>query len=213
MFAEAVVRGGLVVSGDAAATAAKISASQGLWRWGVLADVAVALGDAVVGVLLFLVLAPAGRALALVAAAFRLVYAAVILANAGLFLVPVMLLGHLDGKSAADTAQAAGLALYSLRLHDAIFAIALMLFGLHLVMIGALTARARFLPQMLGWALGFAGACYVVNSALGIVAPALAGVLFPWILLPGFLAEGTLTFWLLIAGVKAQAWDAQNQGR
>jgi len=105
-----------------------------------------------------------------------------------------------------------GLAMYSLRLHGAIFAIGLMLFGLHLVMVGALVARAKFLPQALGWALGFAGVCYVVNSALGIVAPGLAGVLFPWILLPGFLAEGTLTFWLLIAGVKAQAWDAQNKG-
>lgn len=213
IFAEAVVRGGLVVSGDAAATAAKISASQDLWRWGVLADVAVAIGDVAVGVLLFLLLAPVSKALSFGAAAFRLVYSAVILANAGLFLVPVLLVGNLDGKSAAEAAQAMGLAMYSLRLHTAIFAIGLMLFGLHLVMVGALVAKAKFLPRVLGWALGFAGVCYVVNSALGIVAPSVASGLFPWILLPGFLAEGTLTLWLLIAGVKAQAWDAQNQGR
>jgi len=86
IFAEAVVRGGLVVSGDAAATAAKISASQELWRWGVLADVAVAIGDVAVGVLLFLLLAPVSKALSFGAAAVRLVYSAVILANAGLFL-------------------------------------------------------------------------------------------------------------------------------
>ena len=89
---------------------------------------------------------------------------------------------------------------YSLHMHAAAVDIALTFFGIHLILVGGSIARSTFLPQLMGVALAIAGVCYVANSFIGFVSPPLANTLFPWILLPGFLAEGALTLWLLIAG-------------
>ncbi len=83
-----------------------------------------------------------------------------------------------------------------------------MLFGIHLVLAGLLIARSTFLPRLLGAALGIAGACYVATSLAIFLSPPLASHLLPWTLLPGFLAEGSLTLWLLIAGVNTDRWTS-----
>jgi hypothetical protein len=203
MFAEAFVRDRLVVSGDAAATVRNISTSQQLWRWGVAADVSITLCDVAVAVLLFVLLRPVGRSASLGAAFFRLAYSASMAASAALLIAPLLLISR---EPASAEVQA--LVSYSLRLHDAAFAAVLSFFGIHLIIAGYLIARSTFLPRLIGIALAVAGACYITNSFLGFVAPAVAGSLFPWILLPGFLAEGALTLWLIIVGVDPVRWIA-----
>ncbi len=205
MFAEAFVRDRLIVSGDAAATVRNISASQQLWRWGVAADVSITLCDVAEAVLLFVLLRPAGRSASLGAAFFRLVYSAAMAASAALLIGPL----HLISQAPA-TAEVQALVSYSLRLHDAAFAVALSLFGIHLIIAGWLIARSTFLPRPIGLVLVVAGACYITNCFLGLVAPTLADGLFPWILLPGFLAEGALTLWLIIVGVDPVHWIAAD---
>ena len=140
------------------------------------------------------------------AGVMRLVYSAAMIANAVFLVAPLLLLRGLQG---GDPSQSEALITYSLRLHAAGFAVALVVFGAHLIVLGLLIARSTFLPRALGPALSFAGLCYMANSLLGFVAPSLASNLFPWILLPGFLAEGTLTLWLLIAGVNVERWTAR----
>lgn len=208
MFAEAFVRGRLIVPDDAAATVRNIASSEGLWRWGVAADVSTTLCDFAVAALLFVLLRPVSRTMSLSAAVFRLAYAATMAASAALLIAPVQLLGGAPGRLALEAPQTQPLVMYSLRLHAASFDVALVFFGVHLVLVGVLIARSTFLPRQLGAALGFAGVCYFANSFLEFVAPALASRLFPWILLPGFLAEAALTLWLLIAGVSPQRWRA-----
>ena len=51
------------------------------------------------------------------------------------------------------------------------------------------------------------GACYIINSFALIMDPPLADLLFPAILLPPFVAETSLCFWLLIKGVNIKKWD------
>jgi hypothetical protein len=46
-----------------------------------------------------------------------------------------------------------------------------------------------------------AGICYFVSSLTTVVAPALAGMLLPWILLPCFFGEASLATWLLVKGI------------
>jgi hypothetical protein len=207
MFAEAFVRDRLVVTGDAAATARNIASSEALWRWGVAADVSTTLCDIAVAALLFVLLRPVSRTGSLCAAFFRLAYAAAMTANAVFLLAPMLLLGGAPGRSATELSQIQSLLMYALRLHAAGFDIALVFFGAHLVLVGVLIARSTFLPRLLGAALAVAGVCYVANSFIGFVAPGLASSLFPWILLPGFLAEAGLTLWLLIVGVNPQRWN------
>ncbi len=204
MFAEAFVRDRLIVSDDAAATARNITANDNLWRWGIAADVATTLADVAVTALLYLLLKPGGRSLSLCAATFRLAYSAAMLGSAAFLLAPLQIINH--PMSGLSPAEVQALASFSLRLHGAAFVVALTLFGVHLTMIGALIVRSTFLPRRLGLALAFAGVCYVANSFSRILSPTLADGLFPWILLPGFLAEGALALWLLVVGVNPDRW-------
>jgi hypothetical protein len=205
MFAEAFVRGKLVVTGDGAATVRNIASFETLWRWSVAANVSVTVADVAIAGLLFILLRPVNFTVAMIAAFFRLTYAAAMTANAVLLTAPLLLLGQ-SAPPLADPAQANFLLLSLLSLHNAAFGIALVVFGVHLILIGAFIARSKFLPRFLGFALTVAGACYLFNSFAGLVAPDIASRLFPWILLPGFLAEGTLALWLLTAGVNEDRW-------
>jgi len=211
MFAEAFVRDRLVVAGNPAATAQRISSSETLWRWGVAANVSTTLCDVAVAALLYVLLRPAGRTMSCTAAFFRLAYAAAMAANAAFLAAPLWLLRNTTDTSAADLSRAQSLVTYSLRLQGAGFDVALVLFGAHLVLVGLLIARSTFLPTWLGAAIAVAGGCYLANSFIGFVAPAAASNLFPWILLPGLFAEGALTLWLLITGVSAQRWNLANR--
>ena len=203
MFAEGFVRNRLIVSGDAAETVRRIAASQQLWRWGVIADVTTTLCDVAVAVLLFLLLKPAGARVSLAAAVFQLVYSAMMATSAALLVGPLFLIKH-----APAGAEMQMLVNYSLSLHQTTFSLGLIFFGIHLVMVGVLIVRSTFLPRLIGLALTVAGVCYVTNSITGLLAPDVASGLFPWILLPGFLAEGALTLWLILVGVNEPRWTS-----
>jgi uncharacterized membrane protein len=206
MFAEAFVRDRLIVSGDAATTVRNIAANDTLWRWGIAADVSTTLADIAVSALLYLLLKPVSRSLSLSAAFFRLAYSAAMAAGAAFLIAPLQLIHHAPQGPSPTEVEA--LTSFTLRLHDAGFAVALTLFGVHLMIVGGLIARSTFLPRLLGLALAFAGLCYVTNSFLRILSPPLADALFPWILLPGFFAEGTLAVWLIFGGVNSLRWLA-----
>lgn len=206
MFAEAFVRDRLIVGGDAAATARNISSSAMLWRWGLAADVSTTLCDVAVAALLFVLLRPAGPATSTVAAFFRVAYGAVMAGSAALLAAPLALLGGSGAAAGSAQLQVQALVMYSLRLHGAAFDIGLVLFGAHLILVGALIMRSTFLPRLLGAALALAGACYLANSFIGFLSPALPSMLYPWILLPGFLAEAALTLWLIVKGVDTERW-------
>ena len=81
MFGELYVRGTLVVSGDAAATSAAISASPLLWRAGIAGDLLMHVFDVPVTVVLYYLLRPVSRSLALLATLVNLVQTAVLVAN------------------------------------------------------------------------------------------------------------------------------------
>ena len=210
MFAEGFVRDRLIVSGNAAATAHNIVTSEALWRGGVAADIFTTVCDVAVAALLYILLRPVSRTASFTAAFFRLAYSAAMAARAALLIAPLFLLADAAGGSAPAVAQAQSLTAYSLRLHAAGFEVGLVLFGVHLLIVGGMIARSTFLPRLLGAMLAIAGVCYIANSLIGIVAPPLSHGLFPWILLPGFLAEGALTLWLIVVGVNPQRWLAAS---
>ncbi|MGH6952022.1 MAG: DUF4386 domain-containing protein [Vitreimonas sp.] len=210
-FAEMFVRSGAIVRGDAAATAASILASESLWRLAFAAELVNAACDAIVAVLLYELLKPAGRAVSLLAAVFRLVLVALAAVKTLLHIAPLHLLSGADFMAGFTPEQLQGLSYLALRLHGEAYDVALFFFGVHCVLIGWLIARATFLPRIFGWLLVFAGLCYLFNTLAGALAPEFARTLFPWILLPALPAEGGLTLWLLIMGVDAQKWREQAE--
>ena len=211
LFAEAFVRGRLIVSGDAAATAANILGSPTLFRLGLASDMLNCVLDVVVAMILYALLRPVDRNLALLAAFLRIV-ADAILGVTGLFqLAAIVILGGGDPLRAVDLPQRQSFAYLSLDLHGKGYGISLIFFGLGCGILGYLVYRSGYLPRVIGVLLVIAGAGYWFNSFAGIVSPPLASRTFPWTLLPGLLSELALSLWLLLKGVEPAAWAERSR--
>lgn len=211
LWSEVGVRAGLIVPGDAAATAANILAAPGLFRLGFAADALMAFADAGLAVLLFVLLRPAGRTLALMAMVFRLVQTAIIAMNLLNQHTALALLEGAGRLGGLGTDEVRALALLALETHAAGYDLGLLFFGINSVLTGYLISRSGYLPRLLGGLMAAAGLVYLVGGALVFLAPAMAGPFAPAYLVP-VLAETGLALWLLVRGVDAARW-ARAAGR
>ena len=59
--------------------------------------------------------------------------------------------------------------------------------------------------------MAIAGLCYLTNSFATFLSPEFATRLFPYILVPGSVAELSLILWLLLIGVNVQRWEEQDR--
>ena len=204
---EAVVRGSIVVSGNATATAANLRSMEWLWRLGVAAEVVLLTCAAALALILYILLRRVSRDLALAAVFFNLVciaiegVAAVSLATA---LSPLASSPYL---SAFAPEQINAMAMLSVRSHTAGFTIALIFFGVECVILGYLIYRSGYMPRSIGVLMEIAGVCYVINSFALLLSPPLSSRLFPAILIPSLIAELSLALWLLLNGVNADKWN------
>jgi hypothetical protein len=78
---ELFVRGSIVVWGDAAATAANIARSEGLWRLGVAGDILMHVCDVPLMLIFYVLLEPVSRNLAMLSVLFTLVQSSVMVAT------------------------------------------------------------------------------------------------------------------------------------
>ncbi len=135
-FAELFVRSKLVVSRDAAATAANIMAGESLFRLGFSAELLHLACDVAVAMLLYALLRPVDRNIALLAAFMRLA-SDVILAIASLsHFAALHLLGGSEYLKAFQPDQLQSLALLAMKLQGDGYAISLMFFGFACVSLG-----------------------------------------------------------------------------
>ena len=209
IFGELFTRGALVVPGDPAATASRISDSMLLWRIGIAGDVLMHVFDVPVMLAIYVLLRPVDRNLALFALLSNVVQTSVLVANKLNLLWPVLLLGSSSAAAAFTPEQLATLTQLSISAHGHGFALGLVFFGITCLVEGHLIARSGFLPALIGRGMQLAGLCYLTNSFALIVAPDLADRLFPVILLPPFFAELAFAGWLLLKGVDVVAWRAR----
>jgi Domain of unknown function (DUF4386) len=209
LVGELFVRGPLIVSGNAAATATHISQSASLWRAAIAGDLVMHVCDVGLMLVFFVLLSPVSRNLAALAVLFNLVQTAVLVANKMNLLIPLFLLSDADYLRAFAVEQKHALAYVFVRAHDYGFGIGLIFFGVECLIVGYLIGRSRYLPRALGVMMQIAGAAYLVNSFALIVYPPLASRLFPAILIPPFVAELSLALWLLVRGVDMTSWPAR----
>jgi hypothetical protein len=195
---------GLVVSGDAAATANNIVAHQLSFRLGLATGLIAIACYIAVTALFYDLFRPVSRSLSLLAAFFSLV-GCTIQAFGSLFqLTPLVVLGGGQYLSVFKVEQLRALALMFLELHAQVVNICLVYFGFYCLLIGYLVFRSGFLPRILGVLMVFAGLGW-----LTFLSPPLANYLSPYILVLGFLAELSLCLWLLVIGVNVQRWKEQ----
>lgn len=206
IFAEMFVRAKLVVSGDAEATAGNIIANESLFRLGFSGELLHLAFDVVVAVILYALLKPIDRNVALLAAFMRFACDIVLAAASLSHLAALKLLADADYLKSFTAEQLHTLALLALRLHGDAYAISLVFFGFACLSLGYLIYRSGFLPRMLGALMAVAGVCYLVDSFSHFLAPAFAAMLFPGIFIPMFVAELSLALWLTVRGVNVVVW-------
>lgn len=193
----------VTVSGNAAATAANVTAHQPLmWLGSAAALVAVAC-HITYAVMFYPLFRPVSKTLSLVAAAISLV-AAAIQAGAVLFQVAPLLILRSGYLNVFTVRQRDALVLAFLNLNMQSFDIYLAFFGLWLALTGYLIARSAFIPTIVGVLAACGGLCY-----LTLLAPPLASYLYPYYLAPDAIGEPVLLLWLLIVGLNPDRWHEQ----
>ncbi|MDH3588750.1 MAG: DUF4386 domain-containing protein [Gammaproteobacteria bacterium] len=197
-FAEFFVYARLVVSGDTDATVHNMRANGGLLMAGIFSYLLVFICDVLVAWALYLLLIPVNRALSLLTAWFRLVYTAIAL-FALVKLATVYRLIHASDYLAefgADQLHAQiALALKAFRYE---WGIGLILFGIHLILLGFLVYRSGYIPKFLGVLLLIAGSAWVIYELGPYFYP---GVDLGYLMI-AFSMELVFMAWLLIRGWK-----------
>ena len=165
--------------------------------------------DIGVALILYELLKPVSRSLALLAAFFRLVFVAIANANVLNHFVPLLLLSGASYLAAFTPEQLQALAGMFLRLRTIGLDIALVFFGFHCVILGYLLFRSTFFPRILGLLMVIGGVGYIANIFASVLPFDVAARLFPYVMLPAGVAELGLSLWLVVVGVNAAKWRSR----
>jgi Domain of unknown function (DUF4386) len=186
IFGNFVAIQSLVTPGDAAQTAIDIANSEGLFRWGIASLIVIAVLDIIVAAALLRLFEPVNRGVSMTAAWFRVAYVAVYLIAVIQLVLALGLLG--------DPNQA----LRAIDAYGTIWLVGLILFGVHLLLIGYLAYRSGFMAKVFGILLVVAGLGYIADGFVAVLVPG------PTISLGQFtfVGEAALIFWLLIKGTR-----------
>jgi hypothetical protein len=195
-FANFYVLQNLVVANDAKATADNIVASIGLFRLGIVCFLIVAVLDVIVAWALHVLLEPVSKNLSLLAAWFRLLYAAVFT----LALSPLLGILHLlsGGRSlqGLENTQVQAQVMLSVGAFRSGWDLGLVLFGFHLLLLGYVVFKSEFIPKWLGVLLGIASLGYLADSFGKFLVPNYNITIAAFT----FIGEVVLIFWLLWQG-------------
>ncbi len=167
--------------------------SEGLFRLGIVSLLLVLALDVIVAGALYHVFSPVNRALSMLAACFKLVYAGVFLVAMGhLFGVARLL----DDTSPLSAHERGTQLLLGVNAFSDVWAVGLFLFGLHLLVIGYLAHRSGHVPRLLGFLLAVAGLGYGVDTVGAVLSRG------PWTEISSFtfIGEFLLALWLVTRG-------------
>jgi hypothetical protein len=192
----------LIVPGDAVTTANNIVSSAPMFRLAMASDAVIFLVEIALCALVYTLVRPVNKALALIAVFARLAMTIIQGLNLLNHFVVMSLLSGSGSVAALAPPQLHALVSLFLGAHEAGVLIWGMFFGLHLLMLGYLVYRSGYLPKVIGGLLVFVGLVYLAQSFGTILLPDAKAV---------FTAMGSLGFleiafpvWLLIKGVKDQ---------
>ncbi|SRR6266498_1873999 len=203
---ELFVRGSIVVPGDVAATAANLRSMESLWRFGVAAELLLAIITTVLALIIYLLTRPVSKDLALLALLFNMLAITVETAYSLQLLEALFPLGNAAYLKAFTAEQLYVLANLSIRAHSIGFGIALLLFGPFFLVTGNLIFRSGYFPKALGILYMIPGISYLTSSFALILAPTFADRFYFIIAGPALIGELSLCLWLLVKGVNVTKW-------
>jgi hypothetical protein len=194
---------GLVVAGNAAATASKVAASEPLLRLGIVSALLLNIVNIFVVLALYRLLKPAGQRMATLMVVFILAAVPIGMLNQ-LNLFAVLALVHSAGGVSGFTAgQVQSWVPLILGLHQLGVNIVAIFWGLWLFPMGYLVFKSGFLPRLLGVLLMIGCFGYLIDSFAAFLFPSFGINVASYT----FWGELLLALWLVIKGVNVEQWE------
>jgi hypothetical protein len=203
-FTVGFINGSLIVKGDSGATVNNIFSSLALFRSGIFGWLVILVSDIIVSWALYIFLKQVDNNLALLAAWFRLIYCSILGASI-MNLVYVLLILSGGNTSVVQTNQLNAQIMLLIDAFNKMWSLGLILFGLHLLIVGTIVLKSGFIPKILGILLLIAALSYVTVHLLHLFSLQFEPttlVLENILSLPMALGELAFGIWLLLRGGK-----------
>ena len=171
-----------------------------LYRVGFSIYLLVYLSDMATALVFYILLKPVNKGLALLAAFFRFAEATILGINLLNHYAAFLILSGPDYLTLFDPNQLNGMVLFLLDVHRSGYLIGQVFFGFHCFFLGYLLFKSGYFPKTLGVFLIAASFGYLIESFAYFLLPNHETVeaVTTWIVAPpAFLAELSLTYWLL----------------
>ncbi|SEQ34018.1 DUF4386 domain-containing protein [Piscibacillus halophilus] len=195
-FAYLFVFQSLVVYDNAAETALNIMDSQGLFRAAIVSLVIVVILDVIVAWSLYIVFEPFHRNLSLLAASFRIVYAAMFGVAVFQNYNALKILSDAEYLVGWELTERYNQAMLYINAFNNGWNISLIIFGIHLLILGYLVFKSLYFPKFLGGLIIIAGLGYLIDSLALILFGSYSFELSVYT----FIGELLLIIWLFIRG-------------
>jgi uncharacterized membrane protein len=204
-FAEFYINPKILIRGNIEQTVQNIVAHGRLFGVAILCYLITLVLDVVIAWALYILLAPVNRSVSLLTAWFRLIYTAIALFSL-LNLTTVYRLLHIpDYLTAFGSGPLHAQVMLLLNSYRYDWSMSLVLFGIHLGLLGFLIYRSAYIPRIIGILLVLDGLGWVITPLQPYLYPnAHLGFFFPF-----SFVELLLPLWLLIRGWKLQQPAAQ----
>jgi len=202
IYAQAFVSDRLIVSGDAATTAANILGNRSAYSLGLTVYLIEMAGQIATAVLFYQLLKPVSRTAAMLAAAFELTGCGIKIFSRVFYFVPLLVLtSGASSLGAFNKEQLDLMAMLLFRINNNGAAIALAFFGFSTVLQGWMIYKSGFLPRWLG-VIAFIGGL----GWLTFLSPPLGMSLFMYLAVFALVGVLLVCGWLLTVGVDEDRW-------
>lgn len=207
-FLAIMLRQNLIVPGDAAATADNIMASELSFRLSIVSDLIVQVVFVVLVLLLYKLLKPVNKNMAVLMVVLFLVSVPIAMLNMLNQYAAVLLLSGSAYLNAFTADQLHALVTLFRDLNEVGIMIAYIFWGLWLFPLGYLVFKSGFLPRILGILLMISCFGYLIDFSAFFIFPdfnVAVNMYTGW-------AELILCLWLLIKGVNLEQWEKRALG-
>jgi hypothetical protein len=201
---QAFIADRIVVSGDAARTAANILADPARYRLAYTIFMLEMVAQVAVSVLFYDLLKPVNRTIARLSAIIGVTGSGIKTMARLFYYAPLLLLGGASSLSAFPPAQLEALSLAFIRINSQGASIAIIFFGFETLLRGWLVLNSGFLPRFLGVLSMIGGLGW-----LTFLWPPLGSRAFPGVALFAIASVIVTTGWLFIRGVDDVQWRAR----
>ena len=205
-FGEFYVPTQLIVAGNATATASNIVNHDTLFRLGFAGYLLEAFCDCALALVLYVLLKPVHRNLALLSAFFGLLSTALFAVCEMLFFCAPFLIKNPVFAQSFSREQLDALLYFFIRIYASGAGLFMIFYGSASFIRGYLIYRSDYLPRFLGVLIGLVGVAFIIKNLTLVLAPAYSS---DFLLLPAPLAVLVLTVWFLAKGVDVEKWNAR----